>query len=129
VTLTNWHQGRTAAFDITVVSPVCPSYVAKAALASGHTATAAEERKDSGAFALCAEQGLTFVPLAVEVFGGWGKIACENFQTLAGFAANRSGKTRTEEYKYFLQRMSIALQRDNAHMVQSREAPYFPQGG
>jgi len=128
VTLTNWHEGRTAAFDVTVVSPVCPTYVARAALVTGHAARLAEERKDSKAFALCAEQGLVFLPLAVEVFGGWGEIARESFRTLAEFAANRSGKTSAEEYKYFLQRMSIALQRDNAHMVQSRAPPYHPQG-
>ena len=127
VTLTNWLEGRTAAFDITVVSPVCQSYVKKAALASGHAASAAEARKDTKAYDKCAEQGLEFVPLAVEVFGGWGAIACEAFRKLAGFAANRSGKTRAEEYTFFLQRMAIALQRDNAHMVQSRGPIYIPQ--
>ena len=70
-----------------------------------------------------------FVPLAVEVFGGWGTLACEAFGTLAGMAADRSGNTRAEEYSRFHQRLSILLQRDNAHMVQSRAPEYVPLEG
>ena len=110
-----------------MTSPLCSAYVAQAALGSGVAARLAEDRKDDKAFAKCEEQGLVFVPLAVEAFGGWGPMACQTFYTLANFAASRSGRTRVEEYRFFLQRMAIALQRDNARMVQSREPAYIPQ--
>ena len=127
VTLSNWSEGKTGVFDLVVTSPVCSAYVAQAALESGYAARLAEDRKDDKAFAKCEEQGLVFVPLAVEAFGGWGPLAGKTFHILANFAANRSGKTRVEEYRFFLQRMAIALQRDNARMVQSREPAYIPQ--
>jgi hypothetical protein len=129
VTMHNWHQGSTACFDVTVVSPLAESCVYRAAQERGFAALAAEERKDAGAYAKCAEEGLMFIPLAVEVFGGWGKLAREAFSTLAGLAAGRSGKTRADEHSRFIQRMSVALQRDNAHMVQSRAPEYVPMEG
>ena len=129
VTMTNWHQGKTACFDVTAVSPFAESCVTRAATVCGFAAAAAEERKDSKAFDKCEAQGLHFVPLAVEVFGTWGKLACEAFGTLADLAAGRSGRTRAEELNQFLQRMAIALQRDNAHMVQSRAPEYVPLEG
>ena len=127
--MTNWHQGQTACFDVTVVSPLAESCVSRAGQVRGFAAAAAEDRKDDKAYEKCAVQGLMFVPLAVEVFGGWGKLAREAFGTLAGLAAGRSGKTRAEEYTQFIQRMSIALQRDNARMVQSRAPEYVPMEG
>ena len=86
---------------MTVVSPLAESCVPRAGQVCSFAAAAAEDRMDEKAFQKCVAQGLMFVPLAVEVFGGWVSLAREAFGTLAGLAAGRSGKTRAEEDTHF----------------------------
>jgi hypothetical protein len=120
VTVSNWREGRTAAFDVTVASTFTAAVVEQAALRRGYAAAQAEQHKDAKAFDACSRQGFDFVPLAVEVLGGWGTIALRVFRKLAGMLSERSGRSKSVESRYIYERLSICLQRGNARMIQQR---------
>ena len=124
-TISNWKsQGRTGAFDVTVVSPVLSTMLANTSVRRGHAAKAAEDAKDSKSYAVCLENGLDFIPLAVEFIGGWGNIALRELRKIAFLVSERSGRSRSQEIRYLFQRLAASLQRDNARMIQNR-APEF----
>ena len=124
VVMYNWEGGRTVALDITVVSPVAETVVREAADEGGAAAAAAELLKDDKALEACAQQDIDFLPLALESFGGWGKLALTFFRKLGRLIAQRSGRPESLETRYMFQSMSVALQRGNAIMIQER-APEF----
>jgi hypothetical protein len=120
VSVAAWEHGQSAAFDVTVVSPFIQTVLSQAAQQRGHAASKAEQHKDAKSLELCAAQGILFVPLAVEVLGGWGQIALNTFKRLARMLSERTGRSRSEETTYLYQRLSVSLQRDNARMIQQR---------
>ena len=81
--LTNWATGKTAAFDISVISPLNTHTLTKAGVSAGYAALATEGRKHRANDAKCRELGWLCVPLVAETFGAWGKEAIEAFSQLA----------------------------------------------
>ena len=59
----NWLCGKPAAFDLTVVSPLNPTFISEAGRTAGSAAVAAELRKHSANEAKCSELGWTCIPL------------------------------------------------------------------
>ena len=59
----NWLCGKPAAFDLTVVSPLNPTFISEAGRTAGSAAVAAELRKHSANDAKCSELGWTCIPL------------------------------------------------------------------
>jgi hypothetical protein len=106
-----WSNGRPAAFDVTVTSPVQGSFIAGAARERGHAASLAEFRKDSKYLFACRNVGLSFVPVSVETCGTWGSRALLCFKSLIERLAHRSGRPRSQQARFFFQRLSVALQR------------------
>ena len=74
VLLHNWAQGRDAALDVTVVTPMRQDLVEQAATNPGHALSAKYDEKLNGAEELCRRQGMAFFPLAAETFGGWHRV-------------------------------------------------------
>jgi hypothetical protein len=71
ITIPSWHrcQGRPTAFDVTVTSPLQPSYV-KGTIADPTVALeGAAEMKYKKCKIACEKKGLAFVPLPVSTFG------------------------------------------------------------
>ena len=64
VIIRRWHNGQDVAIDVTVASPLSPTYVAGAAAEAGKTL--AKDRKMRDTAEACRTQGLQFFPLAVE---------------------------------------------------------------
>ena len=62
----NWLCGKPAAFDLTVVSPLNPTFISEAGRTAGSAAVAAELRKHSANDAKCSELGWTCIPLVAE---------------------------------------------------------------
>ena len=60
----DWAQGRPAAFDITITSPLTPGILAKASVRVGTSAKAAEKRKHKRAIPEKQSQGRTQKNLA-----------------------------------------------------------------
>ena len=69
--LPNWAGGRDAAMDVTVVNPMQGATLVQAATTPGYALSFAFDRKARGAAEDCRRQGIAFLPLAVESFGGW----------------------------------------------------------
>ena len=79
VLVRDWAQGKSAAFDITVTSPLTPAILAGAS----RRVEAAENRKHKANDPKCAELGWRCVPLAVETYCNWGEEARRTFTLLA----------------------------------------------
>ena len=74
VLLHNWAQGRDAALDVTVVTPIRQDLVVAAATNPGYALSFKYNEKLNGAEELCRRQGIAFFPLAAETFGGWHRV-------------------------------------------------------
>ena len=81
--LTNWTTGKTAAFDISVTSPLNTHTLMEAGVSAGSAALATEGRKHRVNDAKCGELGWLCVPLVAEIYGAWGNEAVEAFSQLA----------------------------------------------
>ena len=127
VTITNRYQAtRKGVFDFTVVAPYSSAVLHRAAQEQGHAAAQAEQLKLDESSDFCRQKRLWFVPMAVETFGGWGKLADRAFQQLSVLVAAESGRRASEERRWMYQRHSVALQRDNARMIMRRADPCVP---
>eukprot|EP00731_Ephydatia_muelleri_P038808 Em0920g1a len=63
----NWLCGKPAAFDLTVVSPLNPTFISEAGRTAGSAAVAAELRKHSANDAKCSELGWTCIPFTARI--------------------------------------------------------------
>ena len=72
-----WDRAKPAAFDVTVActSPLTPVTLNEASINEGAAALAAETRKHAANDARCQALGWSYIPLAVETFGSWGREA------------------------------------------------------
>ena len=117
--------GRDAALDVTVVDPCQVATVAGAAETPGHAITFAHTRKVRGAEEACQAQGLAFLPLVVESFGGWGEVARDVVRRLATALARQTGKSEDETLSHIWGRLAVILQGANARILANRQ-PYHP---
>ena len=93
VLLHNWAQGRDAALDVTVVTPMRQDLVVAAATNPGHALSFKYDEKLNGAEELCRRQGIAFFPLAAETFGGWHRVGEREIKKL-GSALATLGRMR-----------------------------------
>ena len=89
ILVTNWDCGTSAAFDITVTSPLNSHTILEADMYQGVSAKAAEHKKHNENDPKCAELGWRCVPLAVENYGAWGPEALMAFSQVASRLAIR----------------------------------------
>ena len=75
ILLQNWNHGRPVSLDISVVSPLNPSTLAKAGATFGAVLEAMESRKPQANDEKCLALGWVSTPLAVDSYGAWGKEA------------------------------------------------------
>ena len=75
VLLPHWIAGQDAALDVTVVNPCQTATVIGAATTARHALNHAYARKMRGTADACQQQGVTFLPIVVESFGGWHEAA------------------------------------------------------
>ena len=69
----------------------------------------------------CTAEGITFIPLAVDSFGGRHGAALDVFSKLARQLFRQLGKEEEEEVtRQLMQRLSIILARDNVGVMGSR---------
>ena len=123
VTIDRWHDGQLYAFDLTYWSPYTVANLTDASTTQGHAAGAAEAKKIKDAGQKCQAAGIGFTPLAGEIHGGWGDLAVQTYKKLAMAVAMRTGRSWQDELRYFHQRLSVALHRSNARMIQKRAPP------
>ena len=78
------------------------------------------ERKINGAEEECRRQGIAFLPMVVETFGGWHPDAKREVKKLGAALARHTGQDETEATSHLWSRMSILLQRGNAAILGNR---------
>ena len=86
--LPHW-QGRPAAADVTVISPMQVLTLQGASTSQGLAIVVAEERKKALYSDACRSEDISFLPLAVETLGGWGSEALSFIKHLARLQALR----------------------------------------
>ena len=125
VFIRGWQGGQDAALDVTVTNPLKDDTRAGAAVNHGHGAREAYERKMRNAADACRAQGIAFLPLAAETFGGWHEVAVVQVTKLAVALARHNGQEEGEAISHTWSRLGVLLQRGNAAMMANR-IPTFP---
>ena len=99
--------------------------MAEAATTPGHALTFAYERKIRGAEEACRRQGIAFIPLAAESFGGWHGAGEREVRKLGTALARHTGQDEGEAVHHLWGRLGVLLQRGNAAILGNR-IPSFP---
>eukprot|EP00731_Ephydatia_muelleri_P004736 Em0002g912a len=113
----NWLCGKPAAFDLTVVSPLNPTFISEAGRTAGSAAVAAELWKHSANDAKCSELGWTCIPLVAESYGAWGSEAVLAFSRLASYLATRTNSPKSKVVCSLYGRLNLTLVRANARAL------------
>ncbi|KAL5490809.1 hypothetical protein EMCRGX_G015994 [Ephydatia muelleri] len=113
----NWLCGKPAAFDLTVVSPLNPTFISEAGRTAGSAAVAAELRKHSANDAKCSELRWTCIPLVAESYGAWGSEAVQAFSRLASYLATRTNSPKSKVVCSLYGRLNLTLVRANARAL------------
>ena len=94
----NWVGGKDAALDVTIITPLQAVTMPGAANTAGHALNHAFGRKVNGAEEECRRQGVAFLPMVAETFGGWHSAAQREVKKrswappLQGTLSRRMGK-------------------------------------
>ena len=120
ILIPRWVDGKDGALDVTVTSPLCQTNMARAAAEAGSALRSAYERKVQGAAAACQEQGLSFLPIAMETLGGLHQVATVQLKRLASALARQAGEDEGTATRQLFQRVALGLMRGNAVMMVSR---------
>ena len=84
VLLPSWSQGRSAALDVSVISPLQKLTLNGAATSPGHALNVGANRKLAAGLPACRAAGVEFLRLMVETRGGWSSEAITNLRRLVG---------------------------------------------
>ena len=120
VLIRRWSDGKDGALDITVTGPLAASNVAAAAEEAGSALAKAFNRKVQGTAEACQEQGLVFLPIAVETLGGFHKVAVEQVKKIGAAVARHQGSDERVATRQLFQRLSLTLMRGNAALILGR---------
>ena len=115
-----WAGGRDAALDVTVFNPLHVATLAGAAATPSHTLTFAHNRKLRGAEDECRRQGIAFLPMAAESFGGWHPAAEREFRKLGAALSCHTGQEEDEAHRHLWGRLGVLLQRGNAALLRGQ---------
>ena len=121
-----WANGKDAALDISLVIPLQQELVRKVAR-DGDSGVQHSFNIKMGKYSdRCEAEGIEFIPLIVDTFGGWHKESLEVVSKLGRQVSRQTGKEEEEIVRQLRQRVAILLVRDNVNMFDSR-TPSFPQ--
>ena len=113
VTVVPWRRGKNLAWDATCADTFAASHLSGTSVTAGAAARTAETNKRTKYQNLI--DTVEFVPVAAETMGSWGPEGYELITELG----RRIAEVKKEPLSaaYLLQRLSIAIQRGNAHCV------------
>ena len=117
----SWDRGKPAAFDVTVASPLTPAVMNEASISAGAAAYGAENRKHATNDTRCQELGWMCIPLAVELYGNWGKEAQCVFSRLASLLAVSQSSFKPKMVAEIYGRLNLSLVRSVARAIMGRE--------
>ena len=120
ILLRRWSNGKDAAIDVTVTGPLATSNVRGAAAQPGSSLVKAVDRKVRETAEACRQQGLVFLPFAMETLGGLHSTAVGQVKQIAAALARQTGGEEREVASHLFQRLSLELMRGNAALLSSR---------
>ena len=120
VIIRRWANGKDAAIDITVTGPLAASNVEAAATKAGAALDKACERKLRETAEACRQEGLVFLPFAVETLGGLHPGAVTQVKQIGATLARSKGIEESVATGQLFGRISLTLMRGNAVMLASR---------
>eukprot|EP00731_Ephydatia_muelleri_P022151 Em0014g742a len=100
ILVANWDRGFSAAFDVSVTSPLNPLHIVEAGISPGAAAKATEKRKHRNNDAKCEELGWRCIPMVVESYCCWGTECYGTYSLLwhpLGQISSESGVQQDEE--------------------------------
>eukprot|EP00731_Ephydatia_muelleri_P014937 Em0008g657a len=120
IIVANWDRGFSAAFDVSVISPLNPLHIVEAGISPGAAAKATEERKHRNNDAKCEELGWRCIPMVVESYGCWGTEARQPLSQLASRLAVRTNTYKSQMLNSLYGRLNLTLIKCNARAILSR---------
>ena len=115
VLLPNWSNGRPAALDVHVISPLQSLILSEAAFSQGHALQVGVQRKLN--LPNCRSSGLDCIPLVAETLRGLGEKFIATIKAMGRSLCLRSGSDReSDPTRHLFGRISLALWRGNALM-------------
>ena len=120
-----WSQGKDTALDITVVNPLQGALIDQVAQDGEAGVRHAFNAKMAKYDDRCAAEAISFIPMAVDTYGGWHGAALHVITKLGRQLARQLGKEEEEVTRQLRQRLSVLLTRDNMAMLGSR-TPTLP---
>ncbi len=127
VLLPNWCNGRPAALDIHVISPLQQTTISQAAQTKGHALQVGIQRKLTSNLSSCRSAGITCIPMVAETLGGLADEFISTIRKIAQSVHARSGVDRdSDTEKHIFGRIGIALWRGNASMWLHRSPTLSP---
>ena len=120
VYIPGWSNGRDAALDVSVVSPLQIQLVKRAAEETGSAAGKRFQEKLNKYHTPCKNEGIDFIPVVVETLGGWHEESEKVIIKLARQLSTQSGQRYEETSRHLFQRLSILLTRGNAALITNR---------
>ena len=126
VFLPHWSGGRDTALDVTVINPMRLDLIEREAEFPGFALGHAHDRKVSQVGEACEREGIVFIPVVFETFGGMSQAAVKVVRRLGAALAGRSGRDEGEVIGHLFQRLSVLLQKGNAALLSNREPRDIP---
>jgi hypothetical protein len=123
----NWTLGKSAAIDLTVVSPLVIDNVKAAGAIDVISRAAALKHEENDA--KCAENGWTCVPLAVDCYGQWCEEAHSFFAQLATSLSVRTSVSFSNASNLIYNTLGLVLARRNAYALLSCRRPFSESVG
>ena len=120
VLVPHWAGGRDVALDVTVIHPIQEATMPNAATTPGFALSFAHDRKLRGAEEDCRRQGIAFIPVVAESFGGWHSAAEREVKKLGAALARHTGQEEGQAIGHLWGRLGILLQRGNAALLANR---------
>ena len=126
IMLPHFAGGKHLAIDVTVVSSLQAALVEGASNEPGFALQHRHREKWLKYGDACRSEGIHFLPLCVEVLGGWGQGEGEGIiRQLGSCLARVGGHDEGQTIRHLFQRLGILLMRGNSQLILSR-SPSHP---
>jgi hypothetical protein len=110
ITLSPWSRGRPLVWDITVVDPLCTSYLNSSSIEPTSASNNAELKKISKYQNL--GDNYIFVPIGFDTLGGFGNHSKSIIKRIGKEIENKTGETKSS--LFLKEKISIEIQRTNS---------------
>ena len=114
-----WHNGRPAALDIHVISPLQSNTLSEASVSPGHALRVGVQCKLTSSLSACCSLNFDFAPLIAESLGGLAEDTISTIPNLGRAISNRVGT----HCSISTRRVTVALWRGNARRAWLHRQP------